>query len=322
MRNTRLRITLRLAGSAFLILILSGCETIPPLQRSQVAQFEHNLVLWNSLLSRYPELPPITPPRGYTPAFKAETVREVNDLFAIAFDLLAAGERQAELGRRVGPVSEGAPEGPRKGEESVVRIALERGDSDSDPFVYGVLLTEDGWVATVRHPFDAGTAPLDRVYLTFGRGEKRYPLRYLAGNSETNTTIARFDLSTLDLSADGTPSPLLDVGTDLGYPAGGESAWVIVKREPVSLEVLDIERKLQLNRIGVYERNIVTNNPDSLEMLQSGSPLYTSAGSIGGLYYHRSLSGEAAGFAALSDLPRQLGYAILYTLAASPEGDV
>jgi hypothetical protein len=320
MRNTRLRNTLRLAGSVFLILILSGCESLLPPKRSQIARFEQNLFLWNSLLSRYPELPPIPPPTGNP--ITDDTRREVNELFAVAFSVMSGKERAGGAGQAVKPESRELPAVARKAEQSVVKVGLERGEGKKDPFVHGVLLTADGWVVTVRHPFDSGTAPLARVYLTSEKGKGRYPLKYVAGTSRTNATIARFDLPRAGINDEDLPPPLLRSGAAFGSPEAGESAWVLAAKAEVLLDILDTDRELELTGIGVYQENYVTNNPAPLDSLRSGAPLFTSAGELCGLYYHRALDGRTAGFASFTDLPRQLGHAILTVLAdTNPEGE-
>ncbi len=312
-RDLLTRSVIKTLGSVLVTMVVSGCTTFTSRDNHDIAQLERNILLWNAFASEDPELPGIPPATAFDFPELEPLVREINSLFNLAFRIMTGTYSTFE---RAGfgsgdAVSISDPETPVF--RSLVRVSLDRGNETEDPFVYGVLLNASGWVFTVKHPFEPRNASITDVYLSTKDGVGRNPLVYRNIDTNSNIMIARFDVS-----GDTEPGtildqtvPLLALSPHFSYPDAGDLVWAGTADPPVQLTVLETGRTLSLGEGRVYEDNIVTNTRDELNELKSGTPLFGRDRTIHGLYYHRSTDGTTGGFAALSDIPRQVGRIIL-----------
>lgn len=278
--------------------------------------YERNLLHWNILATRYDSIAPIPPVAGRECAQVRSRLTEMNDLFEIAFRMLTATpERHAASTENDVQIDES----PRLTE--IVRITIDRADTQDHPFVYGVLLTRSGWVWTLSHPFSGGGSPSDTVYMSFVGGHQRFPLVYRHPDTTTNATIAKFAVPAS--SNDGAP-------TDEGAAANPRAKFAIAEvgmpllvTPPHGMgngtffrvDVTDTGRDLSLVGGGVYRDNIVTTAVPDTAWVNSGVPATTISGKIVGLYYHSGVNGTTGGFASFSDVPRQIGDTILSIIA-------
>ncbi len=306
--------------------VFSGCGTIIGWGRADIMRLERNLLQWNTIAAGKPELP-VIPPVGRldSPTLKP-LVREMNALFDIAFRVMVGMEAAdgTDAAGRAGVVEIDPVLNERIADTtaSLVRIAIDRETGDDNPFVYGLLLDRSGWVLTVKHPFVPQNTEMTDVYLSGLDGTGGYPMVYRFVDTDTDLMLARFNLADAEQSGPpaGTVSPLLEAAPRFAIPREGDAVWVADPESQMLLTVLGVGQPLSLGDERVYKGNIVTDAPEGLFGYRSGAPLFGRDGAIHGLYYHRSLDGTTGGFAALMDLPRQVGRIVLeyLTRGASP----
>ncbi len=304
-------------GTSVLVLtLLTSCaafqpvlETDPPAEREELRTYESNLIHWNVLSVQHDTMEPIPPlPSTHTGKI-ASQAEALNQLFAIGFDIASSGSDGNTIGAGNDLPDPAAARRRLEGRIVTIYVGAANGAHDGDgdpPHVRGIALNETGWVLTVRHPFENRPCSAEESYLRFPGSETRYPIVSCRSGSGQNVMLARFDF---DGRAVGASSPLR-----FSLPRRGETGFLPLGQEPggevSSIEITETGIPLQLGSDLVYEENFIGDTPESIDQAVSGTPAWNRFGEIIGLYYHRSADGDTVGFAALSDLPRQVGEAV------------
>ncbi len=298
------------AATGMLIIALSAsCAAYQPLVSArarhddrELRTYESNLVHWNVLSARFDTMEPIPPPDPAHPEALAAHVAGLNRMFRIAFDIVSADS--SEDTTNTGGESPDPAQIRQRADGRVVTIYFDQVDDDEPPHVRGILLSESGWVLTVRHPFeDRGCSP-DQAYIRVPGHDGAYPIVSCRSGSGQNVMLAKFDIAGNGEAVEpGSPPPF-------SVPRDGETGFLLIDRDVISIEISDTGVPLQIGSDLVYERNFIADAPESIDEAVSGTAVWNRFGEIIGLYYHRAVDGSTVGFAALSDLPRQIGEAV------------
>ena len=296
-----------------LVLSLSvSCAALQPLVRGthrtdeqELQAYENNLIHWNLLSAQYDILEPIPPVSRTDHDGLIAHAAGLNRLFRVAFDFVGDGpaetatggardlsnteEMRHLTGGRIVTIYIGAPEDFPD-------------DSDGVPFVRGILLSEDGWVLTVRHPFENHRCSPDQAYLRVPDHDRAYAIQSCRSGQRSNVILTKFDMDRESVDVGAPPV--------FSRPRKGETGFVLLDSHVNTFEILDTGIPLQLGSELIYEENFIADAFESMYEATSGTPVWNRHGEIIGLYYHRSADGSTVGFADLTDLPRQIGEAI------------
>ena len=296
------------AAVSLLFLSFSGsCALVQPLTAEdarvhddQLRLFELNLIHWNILSGRYDAVRPVAPMALPRDDHLLSDVAGLNALFHLAFEILTAERPESPAGPASTPPSSRIVN--EEGIARIVTIVIDRGDVDPPPYVHGLLLTENGWVLTVRHPFAYEPYSPDQVSLRLPGSEEGFPMIESYSDSSHNIMLARFEMDGFD----GIPGRAA-VPPAFSVARLHETAFLPRNGDAVPFVVSETGVALMLGSSLVLEGNFISGAPDSIETVISGTPVWNRYGQVIGLYYHRSIDGSTVGFAGFSDLPRQIG---------------
>ena len=299
------------AIGVLLIALVTSCAAFQPLVETDAYEaegglhtYENNLIHWNVLSVRHDTMGPIPPPDpAHSDALAAHTAA-MNRLFRIAFDIVTA-ESSVEATYSTGNAPDPMKRIRKHADGRVVTIYFGQDDGDDEPpHVRGIVLSDTGWVLTVRHPFESRACTPDHAHIRAPGGETAYPIVSCRSGSGQNVMLAKFDVGESAESIEPDSPPPFSI------PRVSETAYLSVGPDTIPVEITEIGVPLQIGSDLVYEGNFIADAPESIDAAVSGTPVWNRFGEIIGLYYHRSTDSSTVGFAALSDLPRQIGEAV------------